>query len=137
MGRGGVGEHASGAGSSAGGGVEQHGLLDAGQGGQQLTNAHVQSGARGVAAHQVSDGQGEHAVEDVHPDFLVGPVEHRGEADHLGVFELAESLLGVVLGAVGGHDLGDGPALAVGDEQAFTEQLGLQLRAGGWWSAPG
>ena len=30
----------------------------------------------GLAAHQVHDCQGEDAVEDVHADFLFGPVEH-------------------------------------------------------------
>jgi hypothetical protein len=38
--RAGVGEHAPGVGPPAGGGVEQHGFLDAGQGGEQLMNAH-------------------------------------------------------------------------------------------------
>jgi hypothetical protein len=37
---------------------------------------------------------------------------HRGERHHVGVFELAEPELGVGLGAVGGHDLGDRPVWA-------------------------
>ena len=42
-------------------------------------------------AHEVGDGQGQDAVEDVDPDFLVGPVEHWGEAHDVGVFELPET----------------------------------------------
>ena len=63
----------------------------------------------GLAAHQVGDGQGQDAVEDVYADLLVGPVVHRAEGDEVAVFELPEAGFDVGLGAVGGHDLGDGP----------------------------
>jgi hypothetical protein len=36
---------------------------------EQFAHRQVQAGPVGVAAHQVRDGQGEHAVEHVHPDF--------------------------------------------------------------------
>src|SRR5665648_798240 len=57
LGRAHVGEHAAGAGAAfAASVVEQHGLFDAAQGGQQLAHREVQSGALGFAAHQVGDG---------------------------------------------------------------------------------
>src|SRR5665647_3595470 len=53
LGRAHVGEHAAGAGAAfAAVVVEQHGLFDAAQGGQQLAHREVQSGALGFAAHQ-------------------------------------------------------------------------------------
>ena len=39
----------------------------------------------------------------------------------MGVFELAEGELGLGLGAVAGHHLGDRPVLAVGDQDTFTK----------------
>ena len=71
----GLGEYAAGAGSAlAAVVVEQHGLLDAGQDGEQFAHGQVQSGPVGFAAHQVCDGQGQDAVEDVDADLGVGPV---------------------------------------------------------------
>ena len=59
--------------------VEQFGFFDAGEFVEQFAHRHVQAGVGGVAAHQVGDGQGQHAVEHVHPDLGVGPVVHRAE----------------------------------------------------------
>src|ERR1035437_9835776 len=87
----GVGEDALRAGSAfVSGGVQQDSFLDAGEVGQKLPDAEVQPGLVGLAAHQVGDGQGQDTVEDVDPDLGLGPVEHRGEPDDVGVFELAE-----------------------------------------------
>src|SRR5665647_3055062 len=133
----GVGEDALGAGSAfVPGGGEQDGFFDATQGREQLTDAEVQAAVVGLSAHQVCDGQGEHAVEDVDPDLGLGPVEHGGEPDDVGVFELAEPGLDVVLGAVAGDDFGDGPVVVVGDEQALAEDLGFQCLAGGGVDLP-
>ena len=77
MGGGGLGEHPAGFGSSSGGGVDQQGLLDAGQGVEQLADAHGQSGLVGVAAHEVGDLQGQYAGEQMDADVVVGPVAHR------------------------------------------------------------
>src|SRR5664280_773917 len=71
-------------------GVEKDGFLDAGEVGQELADAEVQPGLVGLSAHEVGDGQGQDAVEDVDSDLGLGPVEHRGEPDDVGVFELAE-----------------------------------------------
>jgi len=109
---GGLGEHAPGLGPPAGGGVDQHALFDPGQGGQQFADAEVQAGLARDAAHQVGELEGEHAGEQVHADVVVGPVVHRGERHHAPVFELPEGELGVGLGAVAGHDLGDRPVIA-------------------------
>jgi len=70
--------------------VEQDGFFDAAEVVEELADAEAQAGAGGFAAHQVRDGQGQNAVEDVHPDLAVGPVEHRVEPDDVGVFELPE-----------------------------------------------
>ena len=99
-----LGEHAPGAGPAPFALVEQHGLLDAGEGAEQFPYAHVEPVAVGFADHEPGDGQGEHAVEDVDPDLLVGPVEHGREGHDLGVFHLAEVALGRFLGAVVGDD---------------------------------
>jgi hypothetical protein len=85
----------------------------------------------GVAAHEVGDGEGEHAGEDVDADLGLGPVEHRGGSDEMEVFELAEAGLDVALGAVGGDDVGDRPVVAVGDQDPFAEDLGFQGVLGG------
>ena len=106
------------------------GFFDAAEGVQQFADGEVESGVGGLAAHQVGDGQGEHAVEDVHPDLLLGPVEHRGERDHVAVFELAEAGFGVGLGAVGGDHLGYGPVVAVGEQDPFAEDLRLPAPGG-------
>jgi hypothetical protein len=74
----------------------------------------------------VRDGEGQHAVEDAHPDLDVGPVEHRGEPDDVRVFELPEPGLDVFWGAVARDELGEGPVVVVGDEQALAEQFGLE-----------
>ena len=96
--------------------VEQHGLLDAAQVLEELAHGHGQSGFGGLAAHQVGYGQCQHAAEDMYPDFVVGPVVHRAEGDHVRVFELAEAGFGFGLGSVGGDDVGDGPGVAVGEQ---------------------
>ena len=83
-------------------------------------------GLRSGAAHEVSELEGEHAGEQVHADGVAGPVAHRGERHHVAVFELTEGELGVGLGTVAGHDLGDGPVRAVGDQHPFAEDLGFQ-----------
>jgi len=85
-----VGEHALSAGAAlAAVVVEQHGLLDTCELRDQLAHRQVQSGAGGLAAHQVGDGQGQHSVEDVDADLGVGPVVHRAEGDHVRVLQLA------------------------------------------------
>ena len=86
-----VGEDSPGAGAALSAGIEEHGFLDAGEAGEELTDAEVDAGLVGLPAHQVGDGQGQDAVEDVDPDFGVGPVEHWGETHDVGVFELAET----------------------------------------------
>ena len=69
-------------------------------------------------------------LKDVHADFLLGPVEHRGERHDVAVFELAEAGFGVGLGAVGGDHLGHGPVVAVGEQDPLAEDLGFQGVAG-------
>jgi hypothetical protein len=96
-----------------------------------------QAGAGGLAAHQVGDGEGEHAVEDVDADLLVGPVEHGGERHDGPVLELAEAGFGIGLGAVGGDDIGDRPVGAVGEQDPFAEHFALQSAVGGGIGAPG
>ncbi len=64
-------------------------------------------------------------------------VPHRGEGDDLGVLELAESGLGVGLGAVAGDHLGRRPLVAAGDQDPLAEQLGRQFAAGGVVDGPG
>src|SRR6266542_3952740 len=48
-----------------------------------------------------------------------------------GVFELAEAELGLGLGPVAGHDLADGPVVAVSDEEPLAEDAVFQGVAGG------
>jgi hypothetical protein len=77
----------------------------------------------GLAAHEVGDLQREDAVEGVDLDLLFGPVVHRGERHHVGVLHLPERALDVGLGAVGGHDVDHRPVVAVGEQDAFAEDL--------------
>src|ERR1035441_6552587 len=129
--------HAAGFGPAAGGGVDQHGLLDSCQGVEQGTHRQVQAGVPGCAAHQVCDLQGEHAGEHVDADVRLGPVVHGAEGDDVGVFELAEGELGFGLGPVGGDDLGGGPVIVIGDQHVLAEELLFQGRAGSLVDAPG
>ena len=85
----------------------------------------------GVAAHEVRGLQSEHAGEGVDADVVVGPVVHWGERHLVGIFELAEGELGLGLGAVASHHLGDRPVVAVGDQHAFAEDLLFECVAGG------
>ena len=85
-----VGDHASGSGAAFGAVVEQDGFLDAGEGVEEFADGHVQAGVVGFASHEVGDGEGENAVEDVDVDFGVGPVVHGAERDDVGVFQLPD-----------------------------------------------
>jgi hypothetical protein len=81
----------------AAGVVQQNGFADAGEVLEQFPDGNAQAGAGGSAAHQVRDGKGEDAVEDVEADLLVGPGLHGAERHDVGVFELTEPELGVGL----------------------------------------
>src|ERR1039457_3972251 len=70
-------------------------------------------------------------------DVVLGPVEHRGERDDAGVFELPEGELGFGLGPVAGDDLGGGPVIMVGDQHVLAEELFFQGGTGGLVGAPG
>ena len=59
------------------GGVEQDGLLDAGELGEELADRQAEAGPAGPAAHEVGDLEGQDAGEDVDPDVVLGPVVHR------------------------------------------------------------
>ena len=71
----------------------EHGLADGCELAEQFADGHVQPGVPGLAAHEVGDLQGQDAGEDVDVDVVLGPVVHRGEGDHAGVFHLAEGEL--------------------------------------------
>src|SRR6266516_4197882 len=126
-----VGKEAAGAGAAlAAVVVEQDSLLDARQLPQQLTHGQVQPRLLGMATQQVRDRQGQHTVEDVDADLLVGPVVHGAKRHHLGVLELAEPGFDLGLGAGGGHYLGGGPLVAVGEHDPLAEDPALQAPAG-------
>ena len=80
--------------------VEQHCFLDPGQGAEEFAYAHGHPARAGLPGHQPGHHQGEHAIKGMDADFLVGPVEHRGERDDLGVLHLAEIAFSRLLGAV-------------------------------------
>jgi hypothetical protein len=101
--------------------VEQDGLADPFQVPEQFANGKVQPGAAGPEPHQVGDLQGQHAGEDVDPDVVLGPVEHRAEGDGAGVFHLPEGELGFGLGPVPGDHLGGGPVVVAGDQDVLAE----------------
>jgi len=73
--------------------VEQHGLFDPCQGREQLPDTHLHAGPVSLSDHEPCDRETKDAVEDVDPDLLLGPVEHRREGDDLGVLHLAEVAL--------------------------------------------
>ena len=92
------------------------------------------AGRRGwLRGHQLGEGEGEHAGEQVHADLVVGEVADRGERHHVRVLGLAEPGFEVLLGPVGVDDLLEGPVVVVGDQDPLTEDLLLQP---GWafWS---
>jgi hypothetical protein len=124
-------------GRPAGGGVEQDGLADAGEPGEQFADGQAQAGLGGLAAHQVGDLQGQDAGEDVDADVVLGPVMHWGEGHYARVLELAEGELGLGLGPVAGDHLGGGPLVVVGDQDVLAEDLLFQGGAGACVDAPG
>ena len=85
----------------------------------------MQAGFVGLAAHKVSDGEGEHEIKHVDPNLGVGPVVHGAERDEVGIFDLAEAEFDFGLRAVSGDDIRDGP-VAVGEQDPFAEQALLQ-----------
>src|SRR5664279_5523049 len=86
-----VGGHAASFGSSAGGGVDQHGFAYPTEGVEEGFDGEVVAGAAGFEPQQVGELQGEDAGEGVDGDVVVGPVVHRGEGHFVGIFELPES----------------------------------------------
>lgn len=57
------------------------------------------------------------------PNLLLGPVEHRRERDYFCVLHLLEVRLYVVLGAIGGDDLGDTLVHSVSEKDTLYENL--------------
>ena len=110
--------------------VEQHGLLDFAERREESTHAHVESGLFGFSHHEPGNSEGEHAVEGVHSDLLVGPVEHRGERNNLAILHLAEVGLDGALGPVGSDDVGDWPLVVVGEEDPLAEELVFEFLPG-------
>jgi Golgi phosphoprotein 3 (GPP34) len=94
------------------GGVEQDGLLDTAQSGEEFADAEVQADLVGLSAHQVGDGQGEDTVEDVNPEVdptperelhhrLTGVLVEDAEPDpHTALLVSLLSALGLVRGLV-------------------------------------
>jgi hypothetical protein len=74
----------AGLGAAPGGGVDQDGFLDAGEGSEEFAYRHGLTRAGSPASHQVGDGQGEYAGEDVDADVVVGPVVQGPEGDGAG-----------------------------------------------------
>ena len=99
---------------------------DLGQGCDE--RAHGSGKAKGASAAQedTSKQQAEHGDEGVNLKFLICPVELRAEGGHPGILEIAESAFDFALAPVGFDDLGGGPFLARGGQQAQAEVVSLQ-----------
>ena len=78
------GGHAAGFGSSAGGGVDQHGFPDPAEGVEEGFDGQVVAGAVGFESEEVGQLQVQYAGEGVHGDVVLGPVVHRGERHLMG-----------------------------------------------------
>jgi hypothetical protein len=81
--------------------VEWDGFADAGQFVDEFADGQVQAGVFGGAAHEVGDGQGEHGVEHVDADLLVGPSGALGRRRPRGGLWLVEARSSAALRAVG------------------------------------
>src|SRR5215211_415021 len=87
--------------------------------------AELDAGATDRTLNLVDEQQ--RAVEGLHPELLVGPVEGGREGGELAGFHLAEGTLGVGSGAVGGDDLVVRPLVAVGEDDALAELAPARL----------
>ncbi len=74
--------------------------------------------------------QRQHAAEHMHLDLLVRPVVLRADRDAVGVLELPEGALHMVLRAVAAHQFGVAPPGVVGEEQGLAQQRALQILPG-------
>ena len=81
--------------------------------------------------------EGQDAGEDVDADVVLGPVVHGREGHDVRVLHLAEGELGLGLGPVPGHDLGNRPVVVAGDQHVLAENLLFEGGAGVRVDAPG
>ncbi len=67
--------------------------MDASEGVEQFAHGEAYPDPGCLAEDEPGGHEREQAVEDVHPDLVVGEVEHGREGHHFGVFHLAEGIL--------------------------------------------
>src|SRR5581483_2763960 len=100
--------------------VDEGQLVDLGEGAEDLLGAVLDPCPARLALDQVHDHERERAVEGVHLELLVGPVEGGREGGEDGVLQLAEAPLRLRLGAGGGDDLLVRPLLAVAEDEPLA-----------------
>ena len=101
--------------------VEVDDLGDRGQLFVERGDAEVNACLGGLSLEQGTEHQGQDAVEGMDPQFLIGPMKGRREADPMRVFHLFECILDAGLGPAAENDLLRGPVVVVGTEDAFAE----------------
>jgi hypothetical protein len=74
------------------------------------------------AAPQAQQHQGDHAMEGVHAELLVGPMVRWAEAQAVRVLHASEGRLDVGLAAVSEDDLVVGPDVVVGEQERLAKQ---------------
>ena len=80
---------------------------------------------------QGAEHQGQDAVEGMDPQFLIGPMKGRGEADPVGIFHLFEGMFDMGLGSAAEDDLLRGPGVVVRTEDTFAEADAFETFKGG------
>ena len=106
--------------------VEQYSLLDLGELAEKFPHAEIDPSQSRLSNHQPGDREGKRTVQCVDPNLLLTPVEHRGEQDYFCILHLLEVRLDVVLGAIGGDDLGDTPVIPVNKEDTLCGKSPLR-----------
>src|SRR2546429_4519680 len=83
-----------------------------------------------ISVQQPSQSQGQHAVESMDTDFLIGPMIERLPTHEVGILHGAEGSLHMMLTAVRQNDLLGRPLVVVGEQNSSSQGGGDELLQG-------
>ena len=82
------------------------------------------------SAQEADQSESCHAIERMHADLLIGPMEARVPAEEMRVFHLTKSMFDVVLGSISADDLFVSPFVVVGKQKGFAQDCSAQSSNG-------
>ena len=99
---------------------------------EHLMGAYLEPASEELSPEECDEREREDAVEGVDPDLLVGPVELWTEMQKVELVHIPESVLDMVLAAVGTDDLFRAPIVVVGHEEVPPELRVGEVRECRW-----